>query len=442
MNEVASCIFEIGKTKGRNAKIDVVKKHADVPGFKEILQFIYDPFIRTGIGIAKLKKVRIGNNVVSTITTWEGLLEYLKLHSTGRDQDVVTVKHFIKAQTTDEAIMLAEAIATKDLKIGVNAKTFNTIFGEDFIPLFGIMKAEKYKDFKNKVEGPFIVTEKLDGARRILVKQDGVVTLYTRSGHVDTGLVDIENEAKHLPNNFVLDGELLAIGEFETSIALRQATNAIANSKGERSGVKFHVFDGMPLEEFKRGKSSDGAFKRKIFLAMLFGDESLQVLKANWEYLISRFKLGYNFKHITTVPIIGVAHNEEQVIEFARPIWERKFEGVMLNTFHGVYDLTVDRSRDILKVKNVEELTLKIVDFLPGEGEFEGTLGALVVDYKGYRVGVGSGLTLAQRRTVWAAPQLFVGKKIEIDTFGESSNKDGGISLNSPIFKRFVGEEE
>jgi hypothetical protein len=31
---------------------------------------------------------------------------------------------------------------------------------------------------------------------------------------------------------------------------------------------------------------------------------------------------------------------------------------------------------------------------------------------------------------------------IEIETFGESTNALGGISLNCPIFKRFVGQEE
>ena len=68
-------------------------------------------------------------------------------------------------------------------------------------------------------------------------------------------------------------------------------------------------------------------------------------------------------------------------------------------------------------------------------------LGALVVIYNGNKVGVGSGLSDAQRIEIWENPENYIGKFIEIDTFGESTNQQGTKSLNCPIFKRFVGEE-
>ena len=39
-------------------------------------------------------------------------------------------------------------------------------------------------------------------------------------------------------------------------------------------------------------------------------------------------------------------------------------------------------------------------------------------------------------------PEKYLGRSIEIDTFGESINALGEKSLNCPIFKRFVGDEE
>lgn len=439
MLQITKYIMLLKETKGRNAKIEKLEQLADAPGFKEVMKFIYSPYIRTGIAAAKINRVK--KTVKVEDASWQAIIEYFSTHQTGRDIDIIMAKSFIESQPTEESKWVAEMIITQNLKVGIKAATLNSVYGADFIPIIAIMKAEKYKDYKNKVKGPFIVTEKHDGARRILIKEKGEVTLYTRSGHVDKGLVDIEEEAMHLPNNFVLDGEVLAIGEFDNSIALRQASNSIANSSGERHGVEFHVFDGMPLDEFKEGISKENAMTRKIMIGGMFKDESIKHLcgEAAPE-VIDKLGIPYDFKHIKHTPILGLANSEEEVLSYAAPIWARSFEGVMLNTVEGKYNNTVDRSKEILKVKKVDELVLTVVDFLPGEGEFEGTLGAVVVDYKGNRVGVGSGFTLAQRHTIWANKQLYIGKAIEVDTFGESRNKSGGVSLNCPIFKRFVGE--
>ena len=69
-------------------------------------------------------------------------------------------------------------------------------------------------------------------------------------------------------------------------------------------------------------------------------------------------------------------------------------------------------------------------------------MGALVVDYNGNKLGVGSGFNDTQRKDIWDNPEKYLGRSIEIDTFGESTNALGEKSLNCPIFKRFVGEEE
>ncbi len=47
----------------------------------------------------------------------------------------------------------------------------------------------------------------------------------------------------------------------------------------------------------------------------------------------------------------------------------------------------------------------------------------------------------AQRQLIWANKSKVLGRKVEIETFGESKNAQGTISLNCPIFKRFVGDE-
>lgn len=438
MNEASKAIMSISRVSGRNDKLALLQKYAETEYFKPILQFIYNPYVRTGIAKAKLKKAVAGAPV--TAITPLHVIEYFSKHQTGASSDTSFALTFVNQfePGTDE-YEVAVGMVTKTLKIGVTAKSLNKVYGDNFIPMIGIMKAEKYQDFKDRVKGPFIVTEKLDGARRILVKENGNITLYSRSGIPDDGLVEIEEEAKYLPDNCVYDGELLAVGKFKDSIELRQATNSIANRKGTRTGLTFNVFDLVPLKDFKSGVSKHGALVRKTFLSAMFGDESIECLTSNYKSAIAEWGLEYQFKHIKVVPILGIAATESDILSLARPIWDRGFEGVMLNTYEGKYDLTKDRSRDILKVKLVKEIVLPVVDVEEGEGKNIGRVGALVVYYKGEPVGVGSGLTDQQRIDWWNNKGKIIGKSVEIEYFGESKNQQGTVSLNCPIFKRVAG---
>ena len=451
MIEVAKVINLIGNTSSSNDKLYLLKKNENVPGLKTILKFIYDPYTRTGISKAKLAKALkiaeargpyvIGNEPFISYTE---MIDYLKTHTTGNDCDITMAARFINCTKVmyPEAEELAKAIVTQDLKIGVTATSLNKVYGADFIPKIGCMLGTLYGDVgPEKTKWPCIVTEKLDGIRRILVKENGVCRCYSRSGHEDTGLIEIVEDAKYLPNNTVYDGELLAAGTFKDCIAQRQATNSIANSKGDKTGLTFNVFDMVPLDEFRAGISNDKALVRKITLGATLMDESIQHLEPDkWPMLIQAFGIHTELKAIRPVHILGLVKCMTDVEPIVNEIWARGGEGVMLNSTVGKYE--IKRSKELLKVKHTEEHVLEVVDILEGTGKFEGMMGALVVDYNGNKLGVGSGFNDAQRKDIWDNPEKYLGRSIEIDTFGESTNALGEKSLNCPIFKRFVGEEE
>ncbi len=225
------------------------------------------------------------------------------------------------------------------------------------------------------------------------------------------------------------------MGTYESSIALRQATNSIANRKGTRTGVSFNIFDVIPLDEFKKGKSKYTALNRKILLGAMFGDDGIQHLHDDWAKMMAAFDIGaQGLTAVKAVPILGVVNTEEEIAELVTPIWKRGGEGIMLNTFEGHYELK--RSNSLLKVKYVESMDLKVVDIQEGTNKYEGMMGALVVDYKGYRVGVGSGFSDEERQRFWDNPEEIIGKTIEVDTFGESKDQLGNVSLNCAIFRR------
>ena len=451
MIEAAKVIVLVSRTSGTNDKQYLLKKNEQVPGLKTILKFIYDPYTRTGISKAKLAKAlkmaeARGPYVVGedNAITYTQMIDYLKSHTTGNESDLAMAARFINCTkaTQPGAEWLARAIVTQELKIGVTATTLNKVYGKDFIPKIGCMLGTLYGDVgPEKTKWPCIVTEKLDGIRRILVKENGVCRCYSRSGHEDTGLVEIIEDAKYLPNNTVYDGELLAAGTFKDCIAQRQATNSIANSKGVKTGLTFNVFDMVPLDEFRAGISNDKALVRKVILGATLMDESIQILEPEkWAVLIQAFGIHQELKAIRPVPILGLVKNMSDVEPIVNKIWARGGEGVMLNSSIGKYE--IKRSKELLKVKHTEERTLEVVDILEGTGKFEGMMGALVVDYNGNKLGVGSGFNDAQRKDIWDNPERYIGRSIEIDTFGESTNALGEKSLNCPIFKRFVGEEE
>ena len=448
MINAAKVIELISNTAGYNDKQFILKKSENVEGLKEILRFIYNPYHKTGISSAKYLRVLEIADALSTekFVDYKAMLAYFKTHQTGTETDLVMAAHFInstRAQYPDYpyAIEVARAIITQDFQIGVTSTTLNTVYGKTFIPKIDCMLGKKFGDVgPAKTKWPCIVTEKLDGIRRVLVKENGVCRFYSRSGHEDTGLIEILEEAKYLPDNRVYDGELLAAGDYSDSIALRQATNSISNSGGNKTGLIFNVFDMLDSQDYWDGKSSENAATRKIMLGATLMDESIQLLDDNWPMLIASYGIHQELKFIKSVPILGVVKSIDEVDQIVEPIWARGGEGAMLNSISGFYEKK--RSKELLKVKKTQEFILVVTDVIEGTGKFEDMLGALVVDYNGTRLGVGSGFTEPQRRHIWDNAQDYIGRKIEIDSFGESTNMMGTKSLNCPIFKRFVGDEE
>ena len=450
LDEIATILTQIKDTSSSKEKYNILVRHEDNEGLKAILKFIYNPYLKTCIAKAKVSKrpeepsdeyIRMSG--VGMLYT--EVIEYFGTHNTGSASDVMYAHRFIHMSRQiygKEASNLATAIVTQDLKIGVTATTLNKAYGFDFIPRIGCMLGTDCNKLNQKnIQWPCVVTEKLDGIRRLLIKENGVVSMYSRSGHLDEGLYEIINEAAHLPDNTVYDGELLAKGCFKDCIALRQSTNSIANSKGMREGVSFNIFDMIPLSEYNEGKSKNTAFVRKLLLGSLFDHDSTAIIDSRYDKAFrEQFSVkDYIFDSIKIVPIIAVRNNMEEAVEDAVKIWADGGEGVMLNTSKGLYE--VKRTKELIKIKHVEEHTLTVVGLVEGSGRNKGRLGALTVKYAGYPLGVGSGFSDAQRKLIWENPENYIGSMVEIDTFGESTNSTGGLSLNCPIFKRFVGEE-
>jgi DNA ligase 1 len=337
----------------------------------------------------------------------------------GTDEVVIKVEfiNFYRFYIADQFLL---DVATKSLKIGIDSKTLNKVWG-DVIQKFQVMLAKKYEEHSHKVDN-MIVTLKLDGMRCIFLKENGIITAYSREGKVINGLIEFENDFKELPDNTMYDGELIAkrLENEEVSDQFRR-TIKLARTDGDKFGLEYYCFDWMPIEEFKSGKSKLKCFDRKGCLSSELNTK--------------------DYKLIKNLPFLYVGSDKDKIPELLAQVESQKLEGLMVNNTDSYYECK--RSDALLKVKTMQTVDLLCTGLEKGEGRLSDVLGKIKVDYRGHEVLVGSGFSDNDRKYFIENQNEIVGRVVEISFFEESSNQDGGISLRFPVFKcvRDVGKE-
>lgn len=421
MKNIVKVIEEIRNTNSRIEKEEILFQNKDNSDLKKIFQFVYDPLITTGLAKKKIEKeVKLpnswaGNSYGSNIIQ---MMDYIKDNNTGSDNVIAVVQDSLKCLDEDER-MLAISIFTKDLPIGLSSTTLNKVYGKNFIRKYAVMLADKYTGDDKQIDGKFSLSLKLDGLRATVFNYEGGIKIYSRSGKELVGLHEIEKAFEELPKGFVYDGELLATNEERLdSKDLFRKTLKIANKKGPKEGLKFIMFDVLTILDFEQGKSGSEYRRRMEFL---YG---LQLS---------------NLDIITTVPVYYVGHDVKVINEYLEKVTAAGFEGLMINLMDGKYE--TKRSKKLLKVKQFHTVDLRILDVV--EHQRGGKMGAIVVDYKGFEVKVGSGFSDVERDKYWKAKDEIIGKIIEVQYFEESNNqKDDSLSLRFPTFVRERFEKE
>jgi DNA ligase-1 len=412
-------VEEINKENGRLYKQSVLRKYKDDPVIIRYLKIAFDPYAVYGISTKKLNK-SVGSNDITGVDSIFELFNYLTRYNTGTDKIISLCQDFItNVEASDPvAARLLEKLICKDLVIGCDAKTINKEI-PGCIPTFNVQLAQKFFEKPEKVIGKhFAVTTKIDGGRIIALKENGVVTFYTRAGQKYEGLVDLEKEMQDLiPDNTCLDGEITILDNkgIPSKEAYKKAMK-ITRSDGEKHGLKMLVFDAMTAEEFKKQDCKFDYITRRA-------DAELMLTAAQ-------------FKYFELLPILYAGDDTARILELLDEAIANQEEGVMINICDAKYEF--GRTWNLMKVKKMNTLDLEIVGYEEGSGRLAGTLGAIHVRYKnGNIVKVGSGFTDELRALIWLEPSDFLGKIVEIQYFEETTNADDGISLRFPVFKDF-----
>lgn len=419
MEKVLHILEDIKNTSSRNEKEVILKQHKNNELLRKVLYFVFNDFITTGLSSKKIKK-KVAIRGFSKI---DNLMEYLKKNNTGSDLDIISVKHYIRQQP-ESLQELYTQIATKSLKIGITAKTLNKIYGKGFIPEFNVMLASK---FEGKMPNEtFIITTKLDGIRCVCVKEnDDNIKFFTRAGQPIEDLIEIEEEVKLLPDDYVYDGELLLKNDKGLSSEdLFRETQKAVRKDGVKKNVEFHAFDMIPIKEFQNGKSTEDCLTRKMRLLGIFKDRRIKLIK--------------------DVPMLYVGDDQSVINQYADEAVKNNQEGVMINLADSPYECK--RTRTLLKVKKFHTADVRVLDIIEGTGKNVGKLGAVTVQFKHdnrlHECNCGSGFTDNERILYFNEPELLIGKIVEIDYFEISQNANGGYGLRFPTWKSIIRHDK
>ena len=420
-------VDEILAEAGRNYKISALEKYKEDEDIKYLLDFIYNPYITTGISNKKLNKQLTDICVMPYLNSdgFKLLLQYLKVNNTGTDRDIALIQDFKVRHLgysydsgLTELCKLFDAIVTKNIQLGIDSKTINKVI-PGLIPEFNVQLSNKYFDKPEVVEGKeFVITTKIDGSRIIAMKDNGKVSFWTRQGQKYEGLVDLEAALLSSPeDNIVLDGEIVAINTDKENTY--KNTMKLSRTKDlEKHGLKMLVFDYMPIANFKMRCCPLTYRARRATLSAIF-DFNAQYFGPYFE-LLPKLYQGSDTSKITEIL-------EEQV--------SKGEEGIMINLLDAPYEFK--RTNNLLKVKKFQDTEVEIIGFEEGTNKLAGTLGAFVCKYKDNEVRVGSGLTDEDRAYFWANRDMFLGKFITVKYFETSVDSKTGLeSLRFPIFLR------
>ena len=411
-------VKEITASASRKYKQEVLTKYKDDEVIQKYLKITYDPYLVFGISEKKLHK-QVSCVAYPADNVFD-LFYWLEKHNTGTDAAIKMGQETLAAIASkdQEAAALLEELICKNLSIGVDSKTINSVM-PGLIPTFDVQLANKYFDKPEYVEGKeFAITTKIDGGRIIAIKENGSVSFFTRAGQRYEGLVDLEREMlDRISDNFVFDGEitLLDYNNYDSKDAYKQAMK-ITRADGEKHGVKMLVFDGMPAADWKAQYCPLSWSARRTTLETIFTKDT--------------------YVYFELLPVLYQGTDTSKITELLDAEIARKQEGVMINICDAKYDFK--RTNSLLKVKKMNTLDLQIIGFEEGSGRLTGTLGAILVRYKdGNVVKVGSGFTDWLREEIWKNQGKYLDTICEIQYFEPTTNQDGGESLRFPIFKDF-----
>jgi DNA ligase-1 len=391
-----------------------------------ILDVCFNPFITT-----KLHKLEMSNEIIEEefpgFETFKSLIEDLKKAPAANDALRARANHLINCTIKEEDLaedinlrVILMKILTKRMNIGIGAKLINKTVGRELIPDPSLMLAS---DDQKEIVGwdKIYCEEKYDGVRVIAKGNKSGFQFYTRAFNeldksklsgIESDLIKVLSDSETSQDVF-FDGELTDLNRKSVSGKVTQILKGTAPDDIDK-GFIFNVFDVEKSEVLESGKGSTPYLKRRQDLESL-----LEFLPPS-----SSIKLARQWVADTMEEVHGIY---DQIISLGG-------EGVILKCADHVYECK--RSRNWVKLKQIQDCDLEIVGWYPGEGKREGYIGGLICTdaSRTLEVRIGSGFTDADLKSLSQNADDLIGRITAVQYNETITDKFGGRSLFLPRF--------
>lgn len=423
---IKTALTEIANNTSNNEKIDLLRTAGEsFHTLKEILLYTYHP--TWNYFIKKFEKPS-QTGIMTIENEWYVIRDVLN----DLKDRIVTGKRAISC--LEEAILLFDAdsqdvirsVVLRDLKCGFSISTINKAF-DGLIGTFDVALAvpiKKVRDGHIVLDGEkFYGSRKLDGLRCVCVKNGEHVEFFTRTGKPIYTLDKVKESILHTFSgmNCVIDGEICIVDEHGDEDF--RAISSEWNRKNHTiEDPKYLIFDFLRNDIF---------FKTSEKESPILSERYERVNK------IVNDKPHHHIGVLEQVPL------DEQAFESMKlESLENGWEGVMLREN---IPYKSGRSNSLIKHKLFIENEFEVIDIelgdftrtVKGVGQrtLEGVVRRLVIEHKGFKVGVGTGLSIQQRIDFAENPSLIVGNEITVAYQETTENNHNGESLRFPSLK-------
>lgn len=400
---------------------------------KKMFHYVYDydkQYYVTSANVLKKDLSQKGLFVGKKYTMLWDLLNDLSNRVITGHQAIMAVQQFLKGLYNEKWEKLVLDIIDKDLKCGLSEVTINKVCG-DVIKTYDCCLAQKFDAKKHILTSDWVIERKLDGARVQIINKNGQIRAFSRQGKEFTTLGKVIDELSgKMPENTVFDGEVCLVDEKGLE-SFQGIMKEIKRKDHTIENPLVLCFDMLTLEEFENKKGTTHYTARMERLK-----EWYNLQKWNTQNKVA--------KHLS---IVNYEYYSPKVLEeWSKRVQEYGWEGLMFRKDVGYEG---KRTNNLLKFKSFLDAEFRVEAIEEGDAQelIDGKMvkikcvGSLIINYKGSKVGVGTGLSLAQRKRWYEHPEEIIGKQICVKFFEETIDQNGNPSLRFPVLK-FIFDED
>lgn len=270
----------------------------------------------------------------------------------------------------------------------------------------------------------YVAQPKYDGCNAIIILDVGAAPqILSRTGELVRSCDHIGYAlSKALASEITLFNGIVLLGEIWHPFKDQSYTSGSFRRHSPDPSLTVKVFDALTLEEYNNGTSDREFLERFQFVEINVPSEyQANIYLCPQDYRNSRYDSWEDVRH----------HLQNERLD-------GYFDGLILRDPQGTWTQGSGTTGEIIKLKPHKTWDLRVTGVEEGEGKHAGRLGAIVVDYKGKELRVGSGFSNEARGRWFKHPRQIIGQIVEIAALDESSK---GL-LREPRFKGIRHDKE